>query len=169
MPHSTAPIRLPEFIDNRRVSPYQYAVIGLCGLVLFLDGFDTQAISYAAPHIAKEWGLSPTLLGPVFSSALVGLMVGYLVLSPLSERFGHRLTLLAATTAFAVCTLAVVWSDGVTALIALRFLAGLGLGAAAPSAIALTSEFSPTRLRATFVLAIYCGFSLGNAIAGVAA
>jgi MFS family permease len=42
-----------------------------------------------APLIAKEWGLSREVLGPSFSSALTGLMVGYLVLSPLSDRFGH--------------------------------------------------------------------------------
>jgi AAHS family 4-hydroxybenzoate transporter-like MFS transporter len=165
----TRSIRLPEFIDTRRVSPFQYGVITLSGLVMFLDGFDTQSISYVAPHIAKEWGLSPALLGPVFSSALVGLMVGYLLLSPLSQRFGHRRMLVAATAAFAVCTLAVVWSTGVTELIVLRFLTGLGLGAAVPSAIALTSEFSPKRLRATFVLVIYCGFSIGFGLAGVAA
>jgi AAHS family 4-hydroxybenzoate transporter-like MFS transporter len=54
-------------------------------------------------------------------------------------------------------------------VIALRFLAGLGLGAAIPSAVALTSEYSPQRLRASFVLAIYCGFSLGFIAAGIAA
>ncbi|MBO0848882.1 MAG: MFS transporter, partial [Pseudonocardia sp.] len=90
MPLATHTIQLPEFIDERRVSPFQYGVVALCGAVMFIDGFDTQAISYAAPHIAREWGLSPALLGPIFSSALVGLMVGYLVLAPLSDRFGHR-------------------------------------------------------------------------------
>ena len=54
-------------------------------------------------------------------------------------------------------------------LLVLRFLTGLGLGAAAPSAIALTSEFAPRRRRATFVLVIYCGFSLGFVVAGLAA
>ncbi|MDT7784258.1 MAG: transporter, family, 4-hydroxybenzoate transporter, partial [Pseudonocardiales bacterium] len=53
-------------------------------------------------------------------------------------------------------------------LMALRFLTGLGLGAAAPSCVALTGEFSPKRLRATFVLVIYCGFSLGFVVAGLA-
>jgi AAHS family 4-hydroxybenzoate transporter-like MFS transporter len=163
------PLRLPDFVDDRPVSPFQYGVATLCGLVMFIDGFDTQAISYAAPRIAREWGVPQQLLGPIFSAALVGLMVGYLALAPLSDRFGHKRLLVVATAAFAVCTLAAVWSTGVTELVALRFLTGLGLGAAAPSAIALTGEFSPKRLRATFVLAIYCGFSLGFVVAGLAA
>jgi MFS transporter, AAHS family, 4-hydroxybenzoate transporter len=163
------PLRLPDFVDERRVSRFQYGVITLCGLVMFLDGFDTQAISYMAPHIAEEWGLPRAVLGPIFSSALVGLMIGYLVLSPLSDRFGHKRVIVVATTAFSLCTLAAIWAGGVTELMVLRFLTGLGLGAAAPSCVAMTGEFSPKRLRATFVLAIYCGFSLGFVVAGLVA
>jgi AAHS family 4-hydroxybenzoate transporter-like MFS transporter len=65
--------------------------------------------------------------------------------------------------------LASVWVDNVTELMILRFITGVGLGAAAPSAIAMTGEYSPKRFRATFVLAIYCGFSLGFIAAGLAA
>jgi MFS transporter, AAHS family, 4-hydroxybenzoate transporter len=164
-----AVVQLPEFIDDRPVGRYQALVITLCGLVMFMDGFDTQSISYQAPRIAREWGLSPTQLAPIFSAALVGLMIGYLVLSPLSDRFGHKRVLVASTAAFAVFTLLSVWCASVGELLALRLLTGLGLGAAAPSAVALTGEFSPRRLRATFVLVIYCGFSLGFAAAGVVA
>jgi AAHS family 4-hydroxybenzoate transporter-like MFS transporter len=146
VPTSSPPsIRLPDFIDERPISPVQYAVLAFCGTVMFLDGFDTQAISYMAPRIAAEWGLTNEMLGPIFSSSLVGLMVGYLALSPLSDRLGHRRVLIASTLVFCMTTLVAAWSQNVTELLALRFLAGLGLGAAAPSAIALTSEYSPKR------------------------
>src|SRR5580692_9489786 len=160
---------VPTFINSRRVGAVQYGIIILCGLVMFLDGFDTQAISYMVPLMAKEWGLSRELLGPIFSSALTGLMVGYLVLSPLSDRFGHRRLIIISTVAFALLTLITVLAAGVTELIALRFTTGIALGAAIPSAVALTTEYSPNRLRATFVLAIYCGFSLGFVAAGAMA
>ncbi|MCH6170211.1 MFS transporter [Pseudonocardia alaniniphila] len=150
------------------MSPFQYVVISLCGLVMLLDGFDTQAISYAAPLIAHEWHLPAQLLGPIFSSALVGLMVGYLLLSPLSDRLGHKRMIVGATVGFAGCTLAAAWAGDVTELIVLRFCTGLALGAACPSCVALTGEFSPKRLRATLVLVIYSGFVVGIAVAGVA-
>src|SRR5258708_35708552 len=133
---------------------------------MFLDGFDNQAISYMAPSIAKEWGLSKDLLGPIFSSALTGLMVGYLLISPLSDRFGHRKLVIISTSTFALLPFATIYATNVTELIVLRFVTGIALGAVIPSAIALTTEFSPARLRATFVLAIYCGFSLGFVAAG---
>jgi AAHS family 4-hydroxybenzoate transporter-like MFS transporter len=157
---------VPTFINSRHVGVVQYGIVILCGLVMFLDGFDTQTISYMAPVIAKEWGLSRDVLGPIFSSALMGLMVGYLALSPLSDRFGHRRLIITSTVTFAVLTLVTVLATSVTQLIALRFVTGIALGAAIPSAVALTTEYSPKRLRATFVLAIYCGFSLGFVAAG---
>jgi AAHS family 4-hydroxybenzoate transporter-like MFS transporter len=162
-------VRLPDHVDERPVGPLQRSVLVLCGLVMFLDGFDTQAISYMAPSIAREWQLSPAAMGPVFSSALVGLMIGYLAVSPLADRIGHRPMLAAATAAFSALTIATTFVPSIELLLVARLLTGIGLGAAAPSAIALTSEFAPRRLRATFVLIIYCGFSLGFAIAGVAA
>jgi AAHS family 4-hydroxybenzoate transporter-like MFS transporter len=162
-------IEVSETFDKRAVSGFQYMVVALCGLVLFIDGFDTQAMSYILPLIAKDWGIPKAMMGTIFSSTLVGLMVGYLVLAPLSDKFGHRRVILLSTFFFGLCTLLTVMATNVTELLALRFLTGLGLGAAAPGAIALTGEYSPKRLRASFVLAIYCGFSLGFVAAGAAA
>ena len=161
-------IHVPAVINEKKVGAFQYQIVAMCGLVMFLDGFDTQAISYMAPLIAREWHLRPGMLGPIFSSALVGLMVGYLVLAPLSDRFGHRRMLIASTVTFALLTLVTIAAGSASQLMALRFLTGMGLGAAIPSAIALTGEYSPKRLRASFVLAIYCGFSLGFIAAGIA-
>jgi MFS transporter, AAHS family, 4-hydroxybenzoate transporter len=155
-----------NFIDDRPIGRTQWITILMCALVMFLDGFDTQSISYAVPHIAKEWHLAKAALGPIFSAALVGLMAGYLCLSPLSDRFGHRRVVIFSTAAFAAATLACLLAHDVPTLIAFRFLTGVGLGAATPSAVALTGEYSPARLRASFVLAIYCGFSLGFVISG---
>ena len=157
---------IPAFINSRPIGAVQYGIVVLCALVMFLDGLDTQAISYMAPMIAKEWGLSREVLGPIFSSALAGLMFGYLLLSPLSDQFGHRRLILFSTVAFGLLTLLTLLATNVAELMILRFLTGIALGAAIPSAVALTTEYSPKRLRATFVLAIYCGFSLGFVAAG---
>jgi MFS transporter, AAHS family, 4-hydroxybenzoate transporter len=157
---------VPAFINSRPIGAVQYGIVVLCALVMFLDGLDTQAISYMAPMISKEWGLSKEVLGPIFSSALAGLMFGYLLLSPMSDQFGHRRLILFSTVSFGLLTLATLLATNVTELMILRFLTGIALGAAIPSAVALTTEYSPKRLRATFVLAIYCGFSLGFVAAG---
>ena len=169
MSSAAPPIHVPSIINDKKVGAFQYLVVALCGMVMLLDGFDTQAIAYMAPLMAAEWNLSRDVVATIFSSALAGLMVGYLVLSPLSDRFGHRRVLLVSTVMFALLTLATTFARNATDVIGLRFLTGAGLGAAIPSAVALTGEYSPRRWRASFVLAIYCGFSLGFVAAGAAA
>jgi MFS transporter, AAHS family, 4-hydroxybenzoate transporter len=161
--------QIENVIDERAVGASQYVIACLCGCVMFLDGFNTQTISYMIPSIAKQWQLSHNLIGPILSSALAGLLVGYLFLSPLSDRLGHRRIVLIATMGVGVFTLATLLATNAAELIVLRFITGMGLGAAIPSAVALTSEYTPKRLRATFVLAIYCGLSFGFAAAGGAA
>jgi len=132
---------VPAFINSRPIGAIQYGIVVLCGLVMFLDGLDTQAISYMAPMISKEWGLSREVLGPIFSSALTGLMFGYLVLSPLSDRFGHRRLILFSTVTFGLLTLVTLVATNVRELMVLRFLTGIALGAAIPSTVALTTEY----------------------------
>ncbi|MET7995800.1 MFS transporter [Amycolatopsis sp. NPDC005232] len=133
----------------------------MTGLVMFLDGLDTQAISFVAPAVAREWSLPVAALGPIFSASIVGLMIGYLVLSPLAHRIGHRKLVIAATALFGVFTVLCAVAGNETQLIALRLLTGAGLGAAIPSAVALASEFAPARRRSTFVMLIYCWLALG--------
>src|SRR6267142_358087 len=128
-------IDVAAFIDAQPVGGFQIRLLLTCAAVLFLDGFDTQAIGYVAPALAKEWGLSKAALGPVFSAGLFGLMIGALVFGPL----------------------------------VIRFLTGLGLGGAMPNAIAMTSEFNPQRRRATMVMIMFCGFSVGAALGGMLA
>jgi MFS transporter, AAHS family, 4-hydroxybenzoate transporter len=162
-------IDVVEVIERQQIGRGQCLVVLLCALLMFLDGFDTQAISYIVPALSRDWHLSREILGSIFSAALVGLMVGYLAIAPLSARFGHKRMMLASSALFAVFTLLTVFATNITELIGLRFLTGIGLGAAAPSAVALTCEFAPKRLRATFVLLVYCGFSLGFVVAGLTA
>ena len=137
--------------------------------MLLLDGFDTTAIGYVAPSLAKEWGLTKGALGPVFSAGLFGLMIGALALGPLADRIGRKKIIILSTLAFGLGALATAFVHDVNALLAIRFATGLGLGGAMPNTIAMTSEFNPKRRRATMVMIMFCGFSLGAALGGMLA
>lgn len=163
---STAPVDVVEFIDQQPVGGFQIKLLLTCAAVLFLDGFDTQAIGYVAPALAKEWGLTKAALGPVFSAGLFGLMIGALLFGPLADRIGRKKIIIFSTLAFGIGTLATAFIQDVNSLLAIRFLTGLGLGGAMPNAIAMTSEFNPRRRRATMVMIMFCGFSVGAALGG---
>src|SRR3978361_2191062 len=162
-------IDVAGFIDRQPVGGFQIKLLLTCAAVLFLDGFDTQAIGYVAPALAKEWGLSKAALGAGFSAGLFGLMIGALVFGPLADRIGRKNIIIFSTLAFGIGTLATAFIGDVNALLAIRFLTGLGLGGAMPNAIAMTSEFSPHRRRATMVMVMFCGFSIGAALGGLLA
>jgi AAHS family 4-hydroxybenzoate transporter-like MFS transporter len=162
-------IDVAGFIDRQPVGRFQIGVLLICAAVLFVDGFDTQAIGYVAPAIAQDWKLARGALGPVFSAGLFGLMIGALVLGPVADRIGRRRIIIVCTAAFGIGTLATIFASDVSSLLAIRFLTGLGLGGAMPNAVALTSEFSPQRRRATMIMMMFCGFSIGAAIGGLLA
>jgi MFS transporter, AAHS family, 4-hydroxybenzoate transporter len=162
-------IDVAGFIDQQPVGRFQIRLLLFCAAVLFIDGFDTQAIGYVAPAVAQDWKLARGALGPVFGAGLFGLMIGALVFGPIADRIGRRRIIILCTAAFGIGTLATIFASDVPSLLAIRFLTGLGLGGAMPNAVALTSEFSPHRRRATMVMAMFCGFSIGAAIGGLLA
>src|SRR5437660_5713818 len=164
-----SPVDVASFIDQQPVGGFQIKLLLTCAAVLFLDGFDTQAIGYVAPALAREWGLSKAALGPVFSAGLFGLMIGALVFGPLADRIGRKTIIIASTLAFGIGALVTAAVQDVTTLLIIRFLTGLGLGGAMPNVIAMTSEYNPQRRRATMVMIMFCGFSIGAALGGMLA
>lgn len=154
-------------IDRAKFGPLQFGVTALCFIIAMLDGFDTQSIAFVAPKIAEDWGLKPSEFGPIFAIGLLGLTVGAFTLSPAADRFGRKTVILISTAIFGLFALLTAFSTSMHELLIYRFITGIGLGAAMPNIIALTSEYGPARLRATLVTVMFCGFPLGSTIGGL--
>jgi MFS transporter, AAHS family, 4-hydroxybenzoate transporter len=165
----TRAINISDVIDTSSVGPFQLRAFLLCAAVLFVDGFDVQGITYVAPAISQEWGLARGALGPTFSAGLFGVMLGAILLAPLADRVGRRRVIVYSCVAFGLGTLLTLWVDSLTQLLVLRFFTGLGLGSALPNAIGLASEYTPHKRRATIVMFVGSGISLGAIGAGIAA
>jgi AAHS family 4-hydroxybenzoate transporter-like MFS transporter len=159
-------VNVTRFIDQRKLSSFQYLVAALCAITIFLDGYDTQSIAFVAPSIAHELGLTRPQLGPLFVASLVGLLVGALVFGPVADQIGRRTVIIICTIIFGVFTLVASTSTNLNDLLIYRFITGLGLGGAMPNGIALTAEYCPRRRRATVVMIMFTGFSLGAAFGG---
>jgi AAHS family 4-hydroxybenzoate transporter-like MFS transporter len=158
-------VDIAERIDASPIGSFQFGVYVLCGLALFMDGFDVQAWGYVAPSVFAEWEM-PSAAGRVASAALFGLLLGLIGFSMLADKIGRRPVLIGTTIYFGVLMLATSQVESLEQLILVRFLTGLGLGATMPNAVALVSEFTPKRSRVVAVLIVSNGFTIGAAAAG---
>ncbi|MGA6108179.1 MFS transporter [Pseudomonas solani] len=170
----TRPAQLPaagildvqSFINAQPLSRYQWRIVLLCFLIVFLDGLDTAAMGFIAPALTQDWGIDRASLGPVMSAALIGMVFGALGSGPLADRFGRKIVLVVAVFLFGLFSLLSAFSSNIDQLLALRLLTGLGLGAAMPNATTLLSEYTPERLKSLLVTSMFCGFNLGMASGG---
>lgn len=159
-------VNIQTFLNEHPFSGFQWLIFVMCFVVVLLDGFDTAAIGFIAPSLVTEWHISRPALAPVLSAALFGLAFGALAAGPLSDRLGRRVLLMVSVTIFGIACLASAFSADLTQLTVLRFVTGLGLGAAMPNAVTMMSEYCPDGRRATMTNLMFCGFPLGAAFGG---
>ena len=75
-------------LENQRIGSLQIRVVILCTLIQICDGYDLNAIAWAAPSLIKGWGLTPPGFTMAFLWSSIGIMIGALTAGPLGDRFG---------------------------------------------------------------------------------
>ncbi|WP_439855899.1 3-(3-hydroxy-phenyl)propionate transporter MhpT [Pseudomonas yamanorum] len=143
--------------------------IALCFIVALIEGFDLQAAGTAAAGLRQTFALDPKMLGWVFSVGIIGLLPGAFFGGWVADRIGRKKILVSAVLLFGLFSLSTAFVDSYSSLLLVRFLTGLGLGAALPNLIALCAEAVTERNRGTAISVMYCGVPLGGALAAVVA
>lgn len=147
-------------------SDHKHAVVtvAICFLIAVIEGLDIQAAGIAAAGISEHFGLDKPQLGVFFSAGILGLLPGALAGGRFADRIGRKKVLICSTAVFALFTLCTVWVNSFHSLLAVRFLAGAGLGAAMPILITLASEAVSPQNRGRAVGLMYCGMPVGAAL-----
>jgi AAHS family 4-hydroxybenzoate transporter-like MFS transporter len=161
------PINVSRLIDAAKLRPYHFWIAFWCLLAIMADGFDLLNASIAGPALIKEWNISRASLGPVFSASFFGFFIGAPLFGYAGDRYGRKLAIILSLIFLGLATFVCAFATGLQELLWLRFLSGIGLGGVIPNVIALNSEFAPKRLRATFLVVISMGISLGGSIPGI--
>lgn len=139
--------------------------IGLCFMVALMEGLDLQAAGIAAVGMAQAFSLDKMQMGWIFSAGILGLLPGALVGGMLADRHGRKRVLIVSVMLFGLFSIATALAWSFPTLLLARLMTGVGLGAALPNLIALTSEAAGPRFRGTAVSLMYCGVPIGAALA----
>ncbi|WP_437475658.1 MFS transporter [Sorangium sp. So ce1014] len=148
-------------------APRDAVTLSLCFLIALLEGFDIQAIGVAAPLLIPALGLSPEQAGVVFGAGMAGLVCGALAGGWMADRMGRKPLLMMAVGVFGLFTLATVVAGGPLSLGLYRLLAGVGLGAAMPTLVAVALEIAPPDRRTRTTTMMFSGMPAGGALAAL--
>jgi AAHS family 4-hydroxybenzoate transporter-like MFS transporter len=160
-------VDIGRVLDDGPFTGMQQLVVLLASLAIVLDGFDGQLIGYAIPDIIKEWGITRSAFAPTVAAGLVGMGIGSAFAGWFADRFGRRLAVVGSVFLFGAATCAIGLAPDVLTIAMLRFLAGLGIGGALPTATTMTAEFTPARRRTLAVTATIVCVPLGGMLAGL--
>ena len=146
--------RLPFTAKHRRL------LLG-SGIGWALDAMDVGMISFVMAALALQWKLDQTTLSLIGAIGFVGMALGATLGGLIADRIGRRQVFALTLLVYGLATGASALVGSVAALMALRFIVGIGLGAELPVASTLVSEYAPRRIRGRVVVILEAFWALG--------
>lgn len=140
----------------------QSTIAAALGGLLF--GYDTVIINGAMLDLVRHFDLSPAIQGWTVSSALVGCIIGTILIGKPGDIFGSQRLLQLLAILFFVSAAGCGLAPTIGVFIVFRFIGGLAIGGASVLCPVYISEISPPKhrgqLASTFQLAIVLGILL---------
>ena len=162
-------VEVIEVVDSARYVglPLGIAVLTIC--IMLVDGYDLQAMSFAAPAIVADWGVARADLGWVLTASMMGMAVGSVGLGRLSDRIGRKGAILSSLLSVCIGSLLVGHAHTLRELVTWRALTGIGLGGLTPLATTFIAEWTPRRVRTIAVACVLVSVPLGGMLGAIAA
>lgn len=152
--------------QQHKPTPFLVFAITILALVNMQDGFDILAIAFAAESISRDWGISRSELGVVFSAGLFGMMIGAMFLAALADRFGRKIIAIVGLVLSGSGMLLAMSAGSLEVLIAARVLTGIGVGGILATVNTLAAEYAGPKYRVAAVSFFQLGFAFGAFVSG---
>ncbi|AGL15841.1 MFS transporter [Actinoplanes sp. N902-109] len=168
LPPSTA-AGIGARLDRLPVIGAHRAMTALIGAGLFFDYFDSNLSGTVSKVLQLEFGVTGTTLSLFLASGFIGQFAGSILFGRWSDLLGRRRAFLVNMLVYSVFTLAGAFAPSAGWLIALRFLAGVGIGAEQTLADCFLTEVLPARRRGRLIAWAYTLAFCGVPAVGFAA
>lgn len=123
------------------------AIVGVATIGGFMFGYDSGVINGTQDGLKTSFGLGEAGLGITVAALLPGCALGAFGAGRLADVVGRRNVMLASALLFIVSAVATGAATSAEMMIAARFAAGVGVGAASVLSPAYISEVTPAALR----------------------
>ena len=152
-----------DFVDGQKVGAFNWRLVGLSVAITLMDGYDIVAAPAAGPLFVRDWHLSsPAALTFAFSATNFGVLFGAPLFGWIGDRKGRKLAIISSLVVFGLFTLLVALTTTPTQLAWARFLTGFGIGGVIANTVAFNAEMAPRHVRASFIMLIGTGNTLGG-------
>ena len=159
--------RIPQPQGAAEVTPFLVLIAGISAIGGLLYGYDTGIISGALLQITDDFGIEHQWESVIAASILAGAVIGALLCSYLSEKYGRKKTIVLVAITFAVGALASAVSPDPTTLSLSRVLLGFAVGGGTQVIPMYVAELAPPAHRGRLVLAFQVAIGVGIVISTI--
>lgn len=166
---SGTPGAIPARIDRLPMSRELWRILLLAGIAWLVESYDIGVIGNVLPSLEKAYTLSTFEIGLLATASTLGIVVAIVPAGRLADAIGRKRVLILGTIWYSVFTLLCGFAPSPSALVALRIVAGLGMGAMFPIPYALASEMTPRYRRGAMTGVLDSFLSVGYFLAPLTA
>ena len=150
-----------EALNRCSFGTYQIVLLCACGLVVASDAVEILMVSYLEDGAREDLNFESFGQGLLSALLFAGMLLGGSVIGVFSDKYGRR-RMMTATLWLCVLSGGVsAFSVNMPMFLALRFLAGLGVGGSIPVVFTYFAEFLPAKNRGRYIIFLASFWMLG--------
>jgi putative MFS transporter len=148
-------------LERLPFTSWHWRIIGICLICWLAEAIDIGLTGATIPSLRSDFHLTGAEVGLLGTSTTITIVIFLIIAGPLIDHFGKRQVLLAALLIFGIATIATTFSPSFAVVIALRIVAGIGLGMLFTIPYQIIVEMVPASVRGLSVGAVNAVLNLG--------
>jgi putative MFS transporter len=154
-------VAVAERLERLPMSGFHIQIVTIACFAWLIEAFDIGLIGVVLPSLHQLWQTTPRQTGLLAGITALGIVVGVAPSGLFADRYGRKRVLMAGMAWYTIITGLTALAGNIASLIALRFVAGIGMGMMFPIPYAMVSEFVSLHHRGRFTGIMDSFLSLG--------